>query len=52
MLKAAIEERITLEKLNLEINTILGYDSECIAIKHRIADAEIISLILSGDLPA
>lgn len=51
LLNAVIQERITLETLNLEVNTILGYQEECITIKKRIADIKIMSLILSGDLP-
>jgi hypothetical protein len=51
LLSAAIKERITLETINLEVNTILGYEDQCIAIKQRIADIKIMSLVLSGDLP-
>jgi hypothetical protein len=48
---AAIEERIKTEKLNLEANRILGNKSECMLIQHRIADARIMLLTFSGDLP-
>lgn len=46
-----INHGIKVETLNLEVNSILGNDSECIAIKRRIAKAKIFSLVLSGDLP-
>lgn len=48
---AAIEEQIKQEKLNLEANRILGNESERLASWHRIADAEIMLLTLSGYLP-
>lgn len=47
-----IENGIHAEKLNLEIHTALGNESECYIIKNRIADAKLFLLILSGDLPA
>lgn len=48
---AAIKEQIEIEKLNLEANRILGNESECMAIQHRIADAWIMLLTFRGDLP-
>lgn len=48
---AAIEERIKIETLNLEANRILGNESECLAIKHKIADAKIMLLRFDGYLP-
>lgn len=46
-----IQQGIKVEVVNLEINSILGNDLECLAIKRRIAKAKIFSLVLSGDLP-
>jgi hypothetical protein len=43
-----IEERIQAEKINLQVNQILNDKHACIAIEHRIADAEILILILRG----
>lgn len=48
---AAIEERIKTETLNLEANRILGNELECLAIKHKIADAKIMLLRFDGYLP-
>lgn len=48
---AALKEQIEIEKLNLEANRILGNESECMAIKHRIADAKIKLLTIRGYLP-
>lgn len=42
---------VNMEKLTLEAHKALGNDRECTRIRHRIADAEILALILSGDLP-
>lgn len=47
-----IEQGIKVEKRSLEAHSVLGNVAECERIKHRIADAEIFSLILTGDLPA
>lgn len=48
---AAIEDQIKIETLNLEANRILGNESECLAIKHKIADAKIMLLTIKGYLP-
>lgn len=48
---AAIEERIEKEKLVLEAHLALRNDSECTQIRHKIADAKIMLLTFSGDLP-
>lgn len=47
-----IEERIAEEKLALQINQILRNKLVCIEIEHRIADAEILILMIRGYLPA
>lgn len=46
-----IEERIEAEKITLQVNQILKDKHACIATEHRIADAEILILILRGYLP-
>ena len=46
------ENIINSEKINLEIHTILNDKDGIMRAKHRIADAKILSLILSGDLPS
>jgi hypothetical protein len=45
-----IEQGINLERVNLEAHSVLGDEYECMNIKHRIADAQILLLILNGDL--
>lgn len=47
-----IQQGIQAESVNLEVNSVLGNDLECLFIKRRIAKAKIFSLVLSGDLPA
>jgi hypothetical protein len=44
-----IEEGIAIEKINLQVNEVLNNNTECIRIKHRIADAKIVLLLLRGD---
>lgn len=46
-----IQQVIKAESINLQVNSILGNEQECITIKRRIAKAKIFSLVLSGDLP-
>lgn len=46
-----VSNHVKMEKLILEANKAIGNDRECTRIRHRIADAEILALILSGDLP-
>jgi hypothetical protein len=45
-----LDDIIQMERLSLHVNTSLGNHAECLIIKHRIADARILSLLLSGDL--
>jgi hypothetical protein len=52
ILKAMFEKQIESENLNLNLYTLLGDGDECLKIKHRIADAKIRLLQLSGDLPS
>jgi hypothetical protein len=52
ILKSMLERLIESETMNLQIYTALGDGDECLKIKHRIADAEILLLRLSGDLPS
>lgn len=47
-----IEERIQEEKVALQLNHILNDKRASIATEHRIADAEILILVLRGYLPA
>lgn len=49
---AIIEHGIRAEKLNLEAHRLVGDEEGCRTIKHRIADAELFSLWLTGDLPS
>lgn len=50
MLQQFIKTKIETENLNLEVNAALGNERECLRAEIRIADAKILSLILSGDL--
>lgn len=45
-----LESKIKMESLNLEAQKLLGNEWECHMSKHRIADAKILLLVLSGDL--
>lgn len=45
-----IEQGIKLEKLNLEAHKTLGDEQAVLRIRHRIADARLLSLFLTGDL--
>jgi len=45
-----LDHGINMEKLNLDVNKLINNNTECLKIRHRIADAKIMSLILSGDL--
>lgn len=47
---SSLEELIQVEKLNLEANTILQNDDECLTIKHRIADVKILLLRIRRNL--
>jgi hypothetical protein len=46
-----LEHEIAIEKGILEVNSILGNNDACQSSKHKIADAKIYLLRLSGDLP-
>jgi hypothetical protein len=48
----AIEHFIEMEQMNLHANKMLGNYDQCKIIRHRIADARIYLLSLSGDLPS
>ena len=50
MLEPFIKKKIAMENQLLQVHTALGNKHECLKIEHRIADAKIFSLILSGDL--
>jgi hypothetical protein len=45
-----LEDAIESEKINLNTNIILRNASECIRIKHRIADAKLLLIALRGNL--
>lgn len=45
-----IENGIEVEKVSLQASLLTGNKTEATAIRHRIADAQIASLIISGDL--
>lgn len=47
-----LEHQVQMDKLTLDANAVLGNNSECLTIKHRIADNKIILLLISGDLPS
>lgn len=47
-----IEEAIELEKINLQIHQSLHNKAACIECKHRIADCELLILVLRGYLPS
>jgi hypothetical protein len=47
-----IEHQVQMDKLSLDANSVLGNKTECMNIKHRIADNKIVLLLISGDLPA
>jgi hypothetical protein len=47
-----IQENICMEKLSLEAYKAVGNAPACKRIKHRIVDAKIYLLRLSGDLPS
>jgi hypothetical protein len=47
-----ISQIIKMERLTLEANTVINNEHECLQIKHRIADAKILLLAISGDLPS
>lgn len=49
---ALLEYRIEVNKLQLKACTLIGNDTECLRIRHRIADADIAILRLTGDLPS
>lgn len=46
-----IKEDIIKEEINLQIHEAFSNESECIAIEHRIIDAKMCLLFISGDLP-
>lgn len=50
--KHVLEVGIAAERLNLEANKLLNNKVQCLLIRHRIADAELMALALTGDLPA
>lgn len=45
-----LEHGIEAETINLEAHKVLGDEMACMDIKHRIADAKIMLLILTGEL--
>ena len=48
----SLENSVAMNKVNLEANKILGNQSKCMHLKHKIADAKIKLLFISGDLPS
>lgn len=50
--RSTIEHFIKMEQVNLQAQKLLGNYDECLLIRHRIADARLYLLALSGNLPS
>jgi hypothetical protein len=47
-----IENEIKADQIALQANQILHNDAECLKIRHRIADAELLLLIIRRNPPS